>query len=1467
MDNRKTILLVEDEALIAIAQKKTLEKYGYAVVMAHSGEKAMETVRTTAGISLILMDINLGRGKMDGTETAERILEDHDIPVLFLSSYTQAEIVEKTEKITSYGYVVKDSGETVLNASIKMAFKLHEAHRELKETKDVAQRYLNVAAEIIVSLDTRGRITLLNDSGHKLLGYENGELIGKGWFDTCTPERLKNELNQVFAALAEGGCEQTDVLTYENPVVTKNGEELTILWHNTVIRNDEGKIIAVLSSGENITERKRAEEALRESEKAMRAFFDAVHETVVLIDTEGTIILANTVVAERLGTTVEKLAGTCLYDHFPPDVASYRKERYDRAMETGLPAFFEDTRGPRSFEHHCQPVLTADGKVAGLTIFAYETTSHKKTETALRESEEKYRSLFENAIEGIFQTTPEGKYLSANPALARFFGYDSPQELMEATIDIGTQRYTDPGERQKFMDAFEAQGVIRDFEVRLVRKDGNPVWTSMNARAVRDEQGAILYYEGTVENITTRKMAEEEATREREKLRTLFDNAPFGMVLIDEAGRFIYVNARFTELLGYDLSDVPDGRAWFRKAYPDAEYRHSVVAAWKEDLGNAGPGERRPRTFTVACKDGLRKIVNFIPSRLSTGDNLMTCEDITNRKRVEDELKRLKTFHEEITESIVNGVWVSDKDDVLIYCNRGMGVIAGVSPHLMVGTHLWRGFSEETVAKFKEHYMSAKESLKPVPYDAVPVVTPAGRSTYQSGWLIPLVEEGQFHGMICTVEDITERKQAETVLRESEEKFRLLVENLPQRIFLKDRLSNYMSCNRHYARDMGIEPEAITGRTDYEFYPRELAEKYRADDREVIESGRAISVEEKYLSSGRQQWIWTTKVPYRDANGDISGVMGIFEDITERKNITEKLFKEQERLRIIFDASPAGIIIVDRAGTITFANEKTAEMFGCTLAELIGSAYPSHVHPDQRSIGDTRMHQLIEGTVDSVDTERYYVRKDGTGFWGYLSGRRQGDESGTFVNLVGIITDITSRKEAETALKESEEKYRLIFENALEGIFRTSPEGRYLAANPTLAGILGYDSPQDLIGSVTDIGGQVYADAGDREKVFRLMRDNGHIKGFETRFHRKDGSIIWVSLNAHPVYDAHGGLLYFEGTAQDTTDRHRAEDALRASEETIRTLLNATSDAVFLLDKDMVYLAVNEITARRLGRKVDQIVGTSVFELIQGEVAEKRNTMFSKVLDTGKPVAFTDERDGLSLENTLYPVFGAGEKVRMVAVYSRDITTARHTEEALRTSLREKEVLLKEIHHRVKNNLMVVSSILNLQSETIGDRKARDLIEDCRKRIHAMSLVHNRLYRSADLARISFSEYTGDLLSDIARSYGDRPGNIALVTDVGGVAFDIDTAIPIGLIMNELVSNAMKHAFPGERKGTIAVSLHQEEGGFRLSVRDDGIGFPEDLDFASTESLGMQLVITLVEQLDGNIELVRGHGTEFRITF
>ena len=247
--------------------------------------------------------------------------------------------------------------------------------------------------------------------------------------------------------------------------------------------------------------------------------------------------------------------------------------------------------------------------------------------------------------------------------------------------------------------------------------------------------------------------------------------------------------------------------------------------------------------------------------------------------------------------------------------------------------------------------------------------------------------------------------------------------------------------------------------------------------------------------------------------------------------------------------------------------------------------------------------------------------------------------------------------------------------------------------------------------------------------------------------------------------------------------------------------------------------------------------------------------------------AFTDHQISLA-QMLATQVAVAIENAQLYQRAQQEIAERKRAEEQITASLKEKELLLKEIHHRVKNNLQVISSLLSLQSQSIESQSALEIFKESQNRIRTMALIHEKLYRSRDLARVDFADYIRNLATYLVRSYRAYSGPVSLKIDADGVSLGIDAAIPCGLIVNELVSNALKHAFPDGRAGEIRIGLYPDGGRqLTLVVADDGVGFPEGLDFQNTESLGMQLVNTLANQLDGTVELHDNGGTEFKITF
>jgi PAS domain S-box-containing protein len=331
--------------------------------------------------------------------------------------------------------------------------------------------------------------------------------------------------------------------------------------------------------------------------------------------------------------------------------------------------------------------------------------------------------------------------------------------------------------------------------------------------------------------------------------------------------------------------------------------------------------------------------------------------------------------------------------------------------------------------------------------------------------------------------------------------------------------------------------------------------------------------------------------------------------------------------------------------------------------------------------------------------------------------------------------------------------------------------------------------------------------------------------------------------------------------------------AIAHSEETVRNILEAAPDAMLIVDDDGRIALTNNMTERQFGYSRHELIGAPV-EMLMPEQSRAAHVGLRKGFTSQSGARFMNagrqlvaqRRDGsqFSVEIALSPVNLRGRHWTVAAV--RDITLRRQTEQRLRDSLQEKEILLKEIHHRVKNNLQVVASMLALQADKADAAQVRAPLEDCRQRVISMALVHEKLYGAADLRRIDL----GDLSREIAMMLMSEGIGPAITTrfDVEPIAIDIDRAVPASLILNELITNAMKHAFKGRTSGMLSVSVRRENGGVRLEVADDGVGgFPAD-GFQKGRTLGMTIVRNLVRQLDARLTVAAGDaGTSIAVTF
>ena len=359
-----------------------------------------------------------------------------------------------------------------------------------------------------------------------------------------------------------------------------------------------------------------------------------------------------------------------------------------------------------------------------------------------------------------------------------------------------------------------------------------------------------------------------------------------------------------------------------------------------------------------------------------------------------------------------------------------------------------------------------------------------------------------------------------------------------------------------------------------------------------------------------------------------------------------------------------------------------------------------------------------------------------------------------------------------------------------------------------------------------------------------------------------------------PLTDWQGNLVSQVVVLRDIAIRKQAEEQIFESEEKFRTIFENASDEIVYIDRNGTIMDINK-KETLFGYSREEIIGKKFTELhFVGLNMKEMGNLFKDAVMKGDhlPVAMMElefnHKNGrrVFVEVSSRAIKKEGKIVAILAIM-RDVTERKKAEEKIKSSLKEKEVLLREIHHRVKNNLQIVSSLLNLQTQYIRDEQYADMLKESQNRIRSMALIHEKLYQSEDLASINADEYIKTLVHGLLRSYAVNTGRITSTIDVEDIPLGVDTAIPCGLIVNELVSNSLKHAFP-HGKGEITVMLHSLNGYTELSVTDNGIGLPEDIDFRTTETLGLRLVTILAEdQLNGEVELDRTEGTAFHIRF
>ncbi len=744
-------------------------------------------------------------------------------------------------------------------------------------------------------------------------------------------------------------------------------------------------------------------------------------------------------------------------------------------------------------------------------------------------------------------------------------------------------------------------------------------------------------------------------------------------------------------------------------------------------------------------------------------------------------------------------------------------------------------------------------------------------------------------------QSLAEREALVGALRESEERFRWVIENSLDAAYRRNLLTDRYD----YMSPVIKQLTGYSAREISSVSTNEILDFVHPDDRPLVAAKLAQAFDLGFgtleyrfrCKDGQYRWFADHFTVTTDQNRKPIFSGGIVRDITERKRAEKTLAFERSQLLSIFDGIDDVVYVTDPyTYEVLYANRAMKEKFG---GELVGGiCYREFQWRD--SPCDFCSNPIILKEKGKPYHWEYYNPTVGRHFM--IMDRIIKWPDGRDVRFE-IATDITERKRTEEALKRAHCRLEVKVKERtaeLEKAYKSleeSEKGLAEAQNMANIGswycnfitgevnwsdelyrIFEYD-PKKLALSYNEYLDYVHPDDRDYVNNAYMGAINGNPLDIDHRIVLANGEVRTIHVQSEVLFDGENIPIRAKGIVQDITERKKTEEKIKI----LANAVESSNDAIITTSLEGVVTSWNKGAEQVYGYSAEEILGKNVSVIeapnLKGEIGQ----LIEKIKNNEKVQYYETlrlKKDGtpVNVSVSLSPIFNSSGELIAVSAISRDITERKKAEETL---AKIEDARKKEIHHRIKNNLQVISSLLDLQAEKFLDKEVLEAFKESQDRVFSMSLIHEELYKGEGTDSLDFSAYLQKLAENLFQTYSLRSKNLCLSMELEEDAFfDMDTAVPLGIIVNELISNSLKHAFTEGEKGKIRIRLCREEKNdevqesvFSLTISDNGKGIPENMEFERLDSLGLQLVNTLVDQLDGKIEIKREQGTEFRITF
>lgn len=767
-------------------------------------------------------------------------------------------------------------------------------------------------------------------------------------------------------------------------------------------------------------------------------------------------------------------------------------------------------------------------------------------------------------------------------------------------------------------------------------------------------------------------------------------------------------------------------------------------------------------------------------------------------------------------------------------------------------------------------------------------------------------------GLIGNMRDITTRIETENLLIETKHKFDLITNNANDIIAFYTYYpeEKYLYISPNIKKVLGYEHTELVNKNDF------FSSKLCSDDKEFIQSEKLIkSYQKKNIIKNhhfsfklldkwnKEVWLENNLVPITNSKGKISFFINILRNITEQKEADIEVENQYINYRNLLDNSPVAYVIHDH-GVCLYVNNALLKMFSLKgKAQILGKFGLDFFTGPDKIKGAERIQELYKGvhknrfsnyniiTINGKEMEveiksvliKFNNKDCILSLVNNLSEQREREQDKLRTQLTAsanvlLQREIKERKEAEKNLLEKSAQLSAIFENSTHLIWSVNDKLQLTSFNKNF-----YDTVKLQHGISVSQGDKIdeHLKRNRNEYInFWYTRYAQAFKGKKLEFDKEDynnNRKVYRKIFINPIFDENNEVKEISCIANDITDSKIYEQKLINQTGKLSAIFDSSHHYIWTIDREEKLTSFNKnyydlITTLYNTKPFIGIVLNRGILSNDKEYTEMLKFHYEKAFN-GLATSFeieTKDKDNKNvyLEIFLNPIY-ENEKVVEVSGIAHNITEKKHVQQRMELSLKEKEILLREVHHRVKNNMQVISSILNLQSSYVSDEYALTLLKESQNRIKTMAYIHESLYQNKSFTSVNFADYVQTLVNNIIQSYTYSKDKIKLELNIERMTLSLDSSIPAGLIINELITNAIKHAFPDAREGNITLNLYTHNGDVTIQLKDDGVGFAAGVDFENSHSLGLQLVNTLIEQIGGVLKFKseKNAGTEVLVTF